>query len=295
MKKKYPKRQMKKDAKRELLKLLVTNEGALGAKHKQQIELLSPNKEFEQAILRLRKEFRSTRSDHQKSISALVRLLGTDVIMMSSADQEDYLSRLYDRKETPTISTQQSKELAAAAVQIAKSFKLHPTQEWSWIIEELALANDFDIPRVLIRANPWFKKASKYGFGVLSNCYPTLTINPATKEKEILLRIYADTSLGDVKESWNYVKRLQATLKKEHRIKQWYPLKNIKVAQKLMELDKTNLSDGEKQEMLFGEHGGTDFGEVEKKRSNRMRQIRYKTRSADLGLNQITHLLEPPR
>ena len=154
-------------------------------------------------------------------------------------------------------------------------FKLYPAEEWSWIIEELILANDFDIPKILIQTNPWFKKASEYGFGAFYNCYPSIKINHITKEKELVLKIYPDTSLGDIKKSWNYVKKLQGILKKELKVKQWYPLKNLDKWKLLAQLDGKPGSDYEKQEKLFGEVNDVNFGPIENRRRNQTKQIRH--------------------
>lgn len=269
------KRKIKKQPARELLKLFLTDNDAVGVKYGQQIKLLSSNKKFEEAILELRQQLRNIREEYQKNLFEFAHFLGTDVLMMNDATRQNYLRTLYERKQSEVINIRGNKKLSTEAVKIAKMFKLYPAEEWSWIIEELILANDFDIPKILIQTNPWFKKASEYGFGAFYNCYPSIKINHITKEKELVLKIYPDTSLGDIKKSWNYVKKLQGILKKELKVKQWYPLKNLDKWKLLAQLDGKPGSDYEKQEKLFGEVNDVNFGPIENRRRNQTKQIRH--------------------
>ena len=99
--------------------------------------------------------------------------------------------------------------------------------------------------------------------------------NKVTKEPELFVQIFENTSLRDLENNWHIVAKQQKKLKEQKGIgKKFYPLKNLDKAKRIKELREQGKSDWEIQEEIYGEAGDLDFGKVENKRKGLVKQIR---------------------
>jgi hypothetical protein len=98
-----------------------------------------------------------------------------------------------------------------------------------------------------------------------------------TKELELFIQIFENTSLDDIKKYWKSILKYQKILKENKKIgKRYYPLKKLGEAKEIFDLDKRKgMSDWEKQEEIYGEVGDLNFGAIECKRKNKLKQIRH--------------------
>jgi len=155
------------------------------------------------------------------------------------------------------------------ALTISKNFKLYPSDEWSSVITFLIFDND--------KAKSFLDKCYFTDPMLLSgikNCSIVKRLHDLTGESELMIKIYPDTSLDDIKISWKAISKEQALLRGEHKKKRWYPLRNIEIAKKIQQLKKDSISDWEVQEKLFGEITDINFGKEERRRCARIRQTR---------------------
>lgn len=99
--------------------------------------------------------------------------------------------------------------------------------------------------------------------------------NKETKELELFVQIFENTSLRDLEKNWHIVAKQQKKLKEQKGIdKRYYPLKNLDKAKRIKELREQGKSDWEIQEEIYGDIGDLDFAEREKKRKVWIKQIR---------------------
>ena len=99
--------------------------------------------------------------------------------------------------------------------------------------------------------------------------------NKETKEPELFVQIFENTSLRDLENNWHIVAKQQKKLKEQKGIeKKFYPLKNLDKAKKIKELRKQGKSDWEIQEEIYGDVGDLDFAKIENKRKGLIKQIR---------------------
>ena len=251
---------------------------ALNKKYQQRIELLSNNELFITDIREARLKLKMLIKKYDDAFEHLLSFL-TDGLKKN--ERIEVLRKNFHVLDAEVIKLRAEKELVDRSIDIAKKFGLYPADEWSNLVISLILEDEkyYDtIYDPLVTFNPWFKSASKHGFGVLQNCDVKLRINPMTNERELLLRIYPDTALDDIRKSWAYVKKIQLVLKKEYGTKQWYPLKNLGLAKKVMEVDKKLgirkcASDWDKQNEIFGE---TDNFKKEDGGINKIKQTRHR-------------------
>lgn len=178
-----------------------------------------------------------------------------------------------------TYEVLKNKDFNKDATSLAKKHTLYPTNLWR---HPLIL---FIVTKKFFPVSYWLKIG-------LENHFPTKEIiapledlnfaieirnNKETNEPELFIQIFENTILRDLKKNWKLITKCQKKLKKLKGIKKRdYILKNLKIAKKLNELDKKEKSDWIKQEKIYGEIKGLDFGKEEKKRKNRIKQIRHR-------------------
>lgn len=99
--------------------------------------------------------------------------------------------------------------------------------------------------------------------------------NKETKEPELFVQIFENTSLRDLENNWHIIAKQQKKLKEQKGVeKKFYPLKNLDKAKRIKELREQGKSDWEIQEEIYGDIGDVDFGKIENKRKGLIKQIR---------------------
>lgn len=161
-----------------------------------------------------------------------------------------------------------NKDLINDSVEVAKKFHLYPADNWSTTISFIIFGKPED--SYLHRAffsNNYFSKNFK-------NCDVIFQKNLLTNEKELFIKIFPDTSLEDIKITWKEIVKTQKRLRENIGWKRFYPKTSIPTAKKLKELDTKDIDDWQKQEIIYGESRGADWGKKEVKRKANLRQIR---------------------
>ncbi|MSU73933.1 hypothetical protein EXS56_02205 [Candidatus Kaiserbacteria bacterium] len=198
-------------------------------------------------------------------------------------EQGNYISGVFDeqclkRKKVPQYNKKTAellldKKLRDESIGLAKKFKLYPAEEWSNIIVSIFFCPpECNYLTAAMYDDPFFMKKTK-------NCVVVARVNPSTNEEELLLKIFPDTSIDDVKKSWPVVAEQQKQLRTRLGQKRFYPHKNLKIAEKIKKLKEQGVSEWEIQEQVYGESMGLDFGKEEVKKKARIRKIIQRTRT----------------
>jgi len=273
--------------KKEIEKWLLESENP---KTKQKIQLLINNEKFLNDVGILKKKWNDFLKDYVISTEKIEEAL--DKIM-----QKVYQAHLKQRP-TPKLTKQEQKNLSIWGkifkedlltntkfnkdiFNLCQKYKLYPIDLWKYPLFFYILTGDFEQPNI------W---AGLKSLGMLSikelielpknmNFDVEIRENKKTKEQELFVHIFESTSWRDLKKYWKVINDLQERLKKEKGIgKRYYPRKNLVTERQLTELDKTNLSDWEKQEKIYGEISSADFGKEERKRRARIEVIRHRSK-----------------
>jgi len=251
-------------------------------KIKQQIKLLLGREDFLNEVNLLRKKWKpliSKRDDLQRIFDKEnKKLLKKYKTYFPSSLSKEEKGRIF----TPLhkqFEILEDDEFNKDIIRLCKRYKIYPIGIWRHTLLF------FIVEKSLIPPYLGFGNGIFYGDGSLDihkqkpydlNFAIEIRENKETKELELFIQIFDNTSLGDVKKYWKVIELYRDRLKAMKGIKKrYYPLKNLSVAQKLAELDKIEKSDWVKQEKIYGEIGDLDFGKKEKKRKNKIKQIRY--------------------
>jgi hypothetical protein len=177
-----------------------------------------------------------------------------------------------------------------AALVLAAKYDLRPLGAWAQSLVSLILYGHCNPPSfdslssltsLLNRANPKVRdevfdaisELRKQNFGM------TAIRDRYTGNLSIFIELFQNTSKNDIVAGWGAIKKIKdLALGKRN----FYPLKNLDLANKISSLDesKKSVSDTEKMEEIFGEAGGANFGKIEEKRKRKIKQTRsrYKKR-----------------
>ncbi len=237
----------------------------------QKMRLLLANPNFRQDIVSVRKKFK------ELHIGAM------EVDKEISAYREKYpRKRVEEAKEVwPIIinhhrAKDKNPDIRPTILSIVKKYELKPIKYWEQQIDSLVFHHIFSFAQ----ANA---QLEHLGIGAHDFIDPRENLDSQnftiwTDDKMGLsLQIFNDTSLDDIKKGWKFIERARTFYFGRAR---FYPLKNINIAGKLFALDTNTdkLSDWEKQEKIFGEIRGTNFGPIEKKRRKKIQNTRSRYR-----------------
>lgn len=244
----------------------------------QKVKLLRLNENFNKDIWLLRKRWRSLikrnnilRREQDKIFKKIIKKYQTTDLELKKEDKE--IQWRIARKRVKLIQTP---AFLNDLLNLAKKYKLYPLDFWVDSLMNVIFYNFFFI-------DPLRLDIQEYEFPRIS-CLPSdanfeirLLKHPSTGEPELLIKLFDDCSWRDIKKYWNYISDRLKKLREIKGIKKrYYPLKNLEIAKKLFELDKEERSDWIKQEKIYGEAGDLDFGKIEWKRKNKIKQIRYR-------------------
>ena len=243
----------------------------LDPKFKQKIEKLSLRIDFVNEIETLKIKSKILIDEHSKYRNLMVK--NASKCYKNGAMNEECLKinhvADFSRKATEILL---DRTLCENTINLAKKFKLYPSEEWSNIIISL----------IFFSTGTSFLNATMYNDPFLlhktKNCVVSKRKNDLTNEEELFIKIYPDTSLDDIKESWKVIMIHQVLLRKQFNSKRFYPFKNLETAKKIKELDTKKMSDWERQEEVYGRSDGPNWGKEEVKKKARVRQIRHRSK-----------------
>lgn len=164
---------------------------------------------------------------------------------------------------------------------LCKKYKIYPIDYWRNTLQVFIAIGNFAPPSFWFKTGienymtkdekkNIFKLPPKLNFGI------KIEDNKETNEPELFVQIFENTSLRDLEKNWQIIFEQQKKLKEIKGIKKhYYPLKNLEKAIKIKELKEQRKSDWEIQEEVFGENINLNFGKIENKRKNIVKQIRH--------------------
>jgi hypothetical protein len=157
-------------------------------------------------------------------------------------------------------------------------YRLAPKDLWCFIISNFILLGkkitpwEFDIPPSVIARFAYNQKlfqlpGNNFGLRVIKN------IN--TKEQELYVRIFKDTSKNDIVNGWNLIDETRKAVLGQGR---YYPMKNLNLYERLANEDKesSDVSDYEKADNIFGGDGDSRALSLSGKRKKQLQQVRYR-------------------
>ncbi len=279
--------------------------GTLSPKIRQKVKLLEINSDFIKDVNFLRKKWKNLIAEYnlleKKWINEVDRLgkkyhipVRKDISEMmklseiSTEKEEHHL--LYFKKEQRDILL--NKEIDKDIKELASKFKLFPVSIWSIPLIFFVITKEFLFGSNLLMPYPDEGEPTRINIKDL-NFSIEIRRNPDTEENELLVQIFNDTSIGDIKKHWNLINEYKEKLKKDKGIfnKRYYPLKNLENYKKLEELDKDDtrvsreeendndmtsekaykLTDIEKAEEVYGEGVLRNKTKIE----NKLKQMRH--------------------
>jgi len=174
----------------------------------------------------------------------------------------------------------ENKNFSKDAIDLCKKYDCLPTNYWRQPIQLFIATGHFFSPTSFFAVGLANHTAIK-DFEDIFNLPKDLNFgikienNKITKEEELFVQIFENTSLRDLENHWHIVAKQQKKLKEKKGVdKKFYPLKNLDKAKRIKELREQGKSDWEIQEEIYGEVGDVDFGKIENKRKDWIKQIR---------------------
>lgn len=184
-----------------------------------------------------------------------------------------------------------NKDFDQDAINLAEKNKLSPIKYWKEIIKLYILENflapiDYLFKTGLIGQvpnNEVFKASKNLNFA------PKLEKNEETGELELFIQIFENTTTRDIKSNWKMVNDYQKEFRKTKNTKRSYSLKNIEIANKIINRKKKiikyyepttdkQVKIKETDSTLATEIYGDMSEKEEKKAKNKIKQIRYQHR-----------------
>lgn len=259
-------------------------------KIRQKMEILEMNDDFLKDMSVLRKKWANAVKEYNFYFKKIINKAfkkGADddikkIIMGGTKPTGDQYT-LKDKKEFKVLGEKaykplQDKLFNEDVVALCKKYKLFPTSIWKYPIQISVVFGEF------FPASNWLT----VGLSGFASNKEIMTIpqdlnfaikienHKETNEPELFIQIFENTSLGDVEKNWKLIAKEKEKLKGIKDIKKnYYPLKNIEKAKIIKDLRKQGKSDWEIQEEIFGEITDVNFGKIENKRKNSVKQIGY--------------------
>jgi len=249
------------------------------------IGFLRTNKEFQKDVRVLRKKwvllikeynYYLERINNMSVIEKLIKSIGEEVEMPLSSQKEKNIAEFFGKKIEKIIS---NSDFEKDIINLTKKNKLYPIEHWGSAVKIYVLTNYFSPPSYSFKIGLVKNFPKKEIFDIPKNLNFSIKMekNKKTKELELFVQIFENTILRDLKNNWRLIMKCQEKLIKKKEIKKRYHShKNLKIEKKLLKLDSKKMSDSEKQEKIWGEVGSLNFGEIEKKRKNRLKKIRQR-------------------
>jgi len=252
----------------------------------QRIQVLKMNPTFLQDATSLRARWTNFIKQHKILIERILKLvfkiqnkLYLDSTKHYKPSKKDInkLSLLGKQHQELFRNTEFNKDIFT----LSKKYKLYPIKSWQYPLIFFIITNDFYPPNYWPGLGLLDYSSSQEMIQLPRDMNFDLRIenDNRTKEPELLIHVYENTSLQDLKKHWKIINIYKNKLKQLKKTgKRYYPRKNLATEKQLAELDKTNLSDWEKQEKIYGEIPSADFGKEERKRRARIETIRHRSK-----------------
>ena len=273
-------------------------------KIKQKMELLELDSKFLKDISDLKKKHKKLVQEYRNYLKKIClkldRILDNVDIRTKNFKFSDCFKTITpEEKKTITslaikaYKPLEDKELNKDAVDLCKKYKLYPANLWRHpLMLYIAIGSFTPLSYWLKTGLDKFmtKEEKKNIFKIAPNLNFAIKIekNKETKEPELFVQIFENTSLRDLEKNWQVVFEQQKKLKELKNIKKrFYPLKNLPIIEKLIKIDKM------KKEIYYEPVSGkpikitdiykaleiypdTPFNKKEElKAGNRLRQIRH--------------------
>jgi len=261
----------------------------VNTKISQKVKLLRLNNDFIKEAKILRKKWHDITKEWGNFLKKLVMLYNLDSVEIIP-NQKLILPPISPRETTLIINLFKSvdiggkildKDFQQDIIDLAKKYKLYPAEQWKEFVMVYILTELF-IPATYffkLGLENYIPKLELLKVPPTLNFFPIIKENETTKEPELLVKIFDNTSRKDLMDNWSVVAGAQKKLRELKGFKKrYYPRKieNIEIEQKIKELKKQGKSDWEIQELIYGEKGGLDFGPEENRAKAKIRQIRHR-------------------
>ncbi|MDD5146044.1 MAG: hypothetical protein PHF44_04350 [Candidatus Pacebacteria bacterium] len=266
-------------------------------KIKQKMELLELNQNFLKDISVLRRKHSKLVKEYNfnfkkiapKFLKITINALLWNKIKTEDSETSDSSAPLFtpkDKNRFKSLSKKaykplEDKNLNKDIIDLCGKYKIYPANLWKHTLGVFIATKCFAPPTHWFRVglgNYETKEERKDIFKLPPNLNFAVKIedNKETNEPELFIQIFENTSLRDLEKNWQTVFEQQKKLKEiKDTKKRFYPLFNLEKAKKIQELRKKGKSDWEIQEEIFGENSNLNFGKIENKRKNIVKQIRH--------------------
>jgi hypothetical protein len=250
-------------------------------KIKQKIELLRLNKTFLTKADLLREKWKFLIKEFFSSYMKFENILDTEVIdnkykiSPPSKKGANIIKKSLEKAQEKFTNKDFEKDI----IKLTSETKLYPVEYWKNVVSGYVLTEIFVPLNIFLKSGleDYIPKKEVLRVPPRLNFAPKIIKNKKTKELELFIQIFDDTSLQDIKDNWNLVGELQKKIRKDKGMeKRFYPQKNINIFKKIINLMKNGLSNWEIQEKIYGEKTGLDFGKKEKKAIDNIRQIKHR-------------------
>jgi len=231
-------------------------------KIRQKIDLLLCNPNFKKDVSRLRALFRAIYNKSAFLTRETIR------IGLLPGDTKREMWRHSLKLNKHFFDIENNKILAQEVSKMLKKYQLEPQNIW---FQELRyfIINNYFIPALSSMETTVSHESLKVidtDMGLFKQNFRIWV----DSKRGLCVQIFNDTSLADVRRGWKYVERAKKVYYDKTR---FYPLKNLNLAKKILDLDNgTEQTDWAKQNEIFGD---TDSFSEEDKGIRKIKQTRH--------------------
>ena len=193
----------------------------------------------------------------RKKFSSLIKKRHELEVVMGTGEANEEISAAF--QEWASIRT--SKVVNRSIGTLLKKYRLTPEDLWDEGLFSLIFDGQFQIGNYFLGDN-----------------FLVFVDVEKNYKPQVYVQIFENTSINDLRRGWTKIIekiRDQAIGKKRY-----YPLEGLKDMQQLQKIDNDypRATDYEKQEKLFGEASGENWGAIEKNRKKKLKNLRYQAR-----------------
>jgi len=256
-------------------------------KIRKKMEDLRTDEKFQKKVIDLREKWAPLIKEFNYYLEKLKNSQSTEKLIESIAKKLKNPSSSQEEKDVVDPFIKKMEEIISNSdfekdiINLTKENKLYPLEHWWSVIRTYVLTNNFYPPDSSFKVGlmEYFSKEEIFNIPNNLNFAIKIEKNKRTKEPELFIQIFENTTLRDLKKNWQLIMKCQKELRGEKGTeKRDYPHKNLEIEKKLIELDSKKMSDWEKQQEIYGEAKGLDFGKIENKRKNRLKKIRQRSK-----------------
>ncbi len=168
-------------------------------------------------------------------------------------------SGYFNKRITPLEEKKINEEVEA----LTKKYNLHPKESWYGSIKKFILFDNLEPPSNFFSRKEITLVADTEELFRQQNFGIKMDLN----EPALFIRVYSNTSLGDVKKGWKLIENLRNRTYMLYGKKRFYPLKNLSLAKQILGIDnkdgvRKGVTDWVKRNEIFGDTD--DFKEEDK-------------------------------